>query len=93
MLQRSMEVLGLSYSYFCIMKKVLFILVTFLISCVEKNNSSTWIIHRVDGNIDTIEAKNYWIMTSDTLFIKFEIEKDIYIIYNKDNIIKYDYNN
>ena len=47
---------------------------------------TTWIINKLDGTSDTIQAKTYWILSKDTLFIEFKTQEGRDIIYPKSGI-------
>ena len=44
---------------------------------------------KLDGTRDTIEARDYWIMSPDSQLIKFEINDSLKIIYNKDGVTSF----
>lgn len=66
------------------MKKVLFILLI-LCSCSEPR-MSTWEIERKDGSKDTLEARDFWVMSADSMFIKFELTDSTRIVYSRAGI-------
>ena len=71
----------ISCPYIC-MKKIL-ILMLVLVSCGKEKKETTWEIENINGKRDTIVAKDYWIMSRDSQFIKFEINDTTKIIYNR----------
>lgn len=72
------------------MKKLIyFILLGLILSCTSRPTRTSWEITGVDGVKDTIEARNYWILSKDTQFIKFEIDDTIQIIYNRNGITSF----
>lgn len=70
------------------MKKILFVLIILFSAC-SSNKTSKWEIEKLDGTKDTIEAKNYWIMSPDSQLIKFEINDSLKIIYNRDGLTSF----
>lgn len=78
----------LSYPYLC-MKNILLFILVILCSACSGNKTSKWEIEKLDGTKDTIEAKDYWIMSPDSQFIKFEINDSFKIIYNKDGLTSF----
>ena len=79
------EVLILSFPYLC-MKKIIFTLITLCCVACSDPKSTKWEIEKLEGTRDTIEARDYWIMSPDSQLIKFEINDSLKIIYNKDGV-------
>lgn len=71
------------------MKKIIFILTVVLCGACSDHKTSKWEIEKLDGAKDTIEARDYQIMSPDSQFIKFEINDSLKIIYNKDGLTSF----
>lgn len=71
------------------MKKIIFILTVILCGACQRPSTSKWEIEKIDGTKDTIEARNYWIMSPDSQLIKFEVNDSLKIIYNKDGLTSF----
>lgn len=59
------------------------ILILILLPRTSQPSTTTWIINKTDGTSDTIEARKYWIVSPDSLFIKFEIDDTTKVIYSR----------
>ena len=70
------------------MKKILFILIILCSACSD-HKTSKWEIEKLDGTKDTLEAKDYWIMSPDSQLIKFEVNDSLKIIYNKNGLTSF----
>lgn len=82
------EVSILSFPYLC-MKKIIITLITLCCVACSDPKLTKWEIEKLDGTRDTIEARDYWIMSPDSQLIKFEINDSLKIIYNKDEVTSF----
>lgn len=82
------EVSILSFPYLC-MKKIIFTLIILCCVACSDPKSTKWEIEKLEGTRDTIEARDYWIMSPDSQLIKFEINDSLKIIYNKDGVTSF----